>query len=66
MRKIDEAVEQAGEGKEEEAAKKLSEVAKKIQDATGGRSEREALQIISEIAELLGLDLDPEGDGGDD
>lgn len=58
MKKVDESVELAGEGETREAEKKLSKVAKRIDEKLDEESADDSFELLSEIAGLLGLDLD--------
>lgn len=60
MKKVDESVELAGESETKEAEKKLSQVAKRIDEKLGEESADDSFALLSEIAGLLGLDLDTE------
>ena len=62
LRRVDEAIELTEEGDAEEAAKKLREVAKKIDRGLEDDSRDAALGALVRLADALGLSLD----GGDD
>jgi serine/threonine-protein kinase len=66
LRLADEAIELTEEGKTEEAAKKLREVAKKIDKDLEDASRDAALGALVRLADALGLSLDGGDDGDDD
>jgi eukaryotic-like serine/threonine-protein kinase len=65
MKKVDEAIEAREEGDTDKAEKKLSEVAEKIDDKVEEEKRAEASLLIAQLADLLGVDLQP-GDDDDD
>lgn len=66
MKNVDEAVVLAGDGKEKEAEKRLSEVAKRIDDEVDDGASDEALEVLTEIADMLGLDFETRDHRDDD
>ena len=62
MKKVDEAIAAADEGDSDEAEKKLSETAKKIDDKIEGDKRAEATRLLAQLADQLGIDLDTDDD----
>ncbi|HEX6301090.1 MAG TPA: serine/threonine-protein kinase [Acidimicrobiia bacterium] len=61
MKKIDEAIEAAGEEDLDKAEKKLSESAKKLDEKLEGDKRDDATLLLQQLADLLGVDLETEG-----
>ena len=66
MKKVDEAVVLAMDGESKKAEKKLSEVAKQVGDKVDGESRDEALDILGQIADVLGIEFEGPGEADDD
>jgi hypothetical protein len=62
MKKVDEAIAAADEGDSDEAEKKLSETAKKIDDKIEGDKRAEATRLLAQLADQLGIDVDTDDD----
>jgi hypothetical protein len=60
MKKVDEAIEAAGEEDFDKSQEKLSESAKKLDEKLEGDKRDEATLLLRQLADLLGVDLETE------
>ena len=66
MKKIDEAIEAAGEGDLDKTEKKLSEAAKKLDEQLEDEKRRDATLLLEQLADLLEVDIANEDRDEDD